>query len=176
MIQYEDTGVTERNIWQESIHQYWRNRLIVLAIIALMILIYVFDEVRGGRTGSYASTIAMIPLSVGVYGTIINGRNSPKAWSTSFVPLLWRSLVLDFPAFILVLTVVALTHEYLPNLDDFSIFFSAAAYILTATVVFSLWGTWLPAVVAEKGKRSFFEATHRGKKTFKFTFGRMLDV
>jgi hypothetical protein len=174
MIENGDIGTAGRSIWQESIHQYWRNRLLVLTIIALMILVYVFDEIRGGRTGGYVSTIVMIPLAISIYGTVIDGRNNPQAWSASFVPLLWRSFVLDFPAFVLALTAVLLTYEYFPSLGDLSILFSGAAYVLAATIILSLWGTWLPAVVAEQGNRSLSEATRRGKTTFKFTLGRML--
>lgn len=123
-----------------------------------------------------AGLLAWSILAMRVQGSIINGcPPSSDMLRSNLWPFMWRLLVLlVLPALILPLW---LFFSWLPvdrKLGFYGLLtISIAITSVTALSCFSL-GTWLPAVVAAKGDRSYQAAKLRGRLTFRYVALRLL--
>lgn len=162
----------ERNLWRETAFRFWEAKPIIAVIVALFIGLSILESVRGGSTGNSGSMIAWAVLAMVVHNAILNGSKASWSQGKFFWPFLWRSIALSLPG---IAAVILFLISYRISDDRETMALSALPiYGAVTALVFSLWGTWLPSVVATGGNRSLAAATRRGRQTFLYVLLRMI--
>lgn len=163
----------ENGIWQQAFDVYRLNLKSVAIAIAAAIGLDLLTEYLGS-SGSYRTIADLIiwgMVAISMHGTVLrNEVNLGTSDSKLLMPFVWRSLVLG--VLILVPTIIAVFVFY--DEDLLATILKALPVIgLAALIVFSLWGTWLPATVVN-GDKGFGTALSRGTRTFTYTVPRLL--
>jgi hypothetical protein len=154
----------------------WRTSLLVAFMVMSLIVVKEWlekDNIGGGVVDAIIwSTLAIASFRTLLLGSPGLGNERTSKYMTAF----WiRSYALGvlyiLPATgIFLLLVIKFNVPAESYLGIFSIITFGAIF---GVLVFSLWGTWLPAVIAD-GDRTIAAAYRRGTKTFKFSLPRLV--
>jgi hypothetical protein len=158
-------------IWVETAHLYLQKLPLIVLMVVGFTALGAYDQIGGHSSGSSVSTVVWAFLAISVHASILNGSQSVFPQSRGvFGPFLWRSIVLAIPGVVVSLATL-ITLDITSNL---TILIILPVYGLITTLVLSVAGTWLPAVVAEGGDRRLSVALTRGKRVFGYTLARLI--
>lgn len=166
---------SDKGIWQAAWDTFCVNRKTVAFAIVAATALDLFTEYRGKASGFGMIMDLMIwsIVAISAHGTVLIGSTDLGLGKTKklFGAFVWRSFVLLLLCLIPYLVVVYLIY------DGGSIYKSGIVALpvlgLAALVIFSLLGTWLPAVVAN-GNRGIGTAIDRAERSFFYAAGRLL--
>ncbi len=148
--------------------------MVVIAIFTTvgLVLLGMFTQHNNGS----ASSIAWLFLAISAHTKILKGRSGPLTMYKKgvFGPFLWRSAVFAILALLLLIPAAHFA-EFGKGHESWVGGLAILMYFFVQTLLLSMWGTWLPAVVAD-GDRSLAAANRRGRKVFSFVFSRLIGL
>ncbi len=154
----------------------WRTSLLVISMVMSLIVVEEWlekDNIGGGVVDAIIwSTLAIASFRTLLLGSPGLGSERTSKYTTAF----WfksyaLGLLYMIPATgIFLLLVIKFNVPAQSYLGIFSIIAFSAVF---GVLVFSLWGTWLPAIIAD-GDRTIAAANRRGLKTFKYALPRLV--
>jgi hypothetical protein len=160
----------ERGIWAESALLYRKKLPLILTIVAGFVVLELIEEVSGKSIGSASGTVLWAVLAISVHASILNGSSSTfPSTQGIFGAFFWRYVVLAIPGFIAAMATVIMF-----DATGIAMIAAVLAYGLVTSIVLSIAGTWLPAVVAEGGDRSLGRAISRARETFRYVLLRLI--
>lgn len=154
----------------------WRTSLLVLFMLMSFIVVKEWLE-KNNIGGRVVDAIIWSTLATAAFRTLLLGSiglgsgRAPKYTTTFWIKSYALGVLYITPATgIFLLLVMKFNVPAQSYLGIFSIFAFGAIF---GVLVFSLWGTWLPAIIAD-GDRTFAAAYRLGLKTFKYALPRLV--
>jgi len=156
----------KRGIWAEALLECWKN------ILFIMLIIVTFFVLAFAGLPAWSIYAAYAWLAIRIQASLLNGTNpSMLDVQRRYLPFIWRSIVLVLPSFA-AKTLISDTSGSVINID--SLHLAAAVATAVTAIIFGIAGTWLPAVVAEGGIRTFTAAIERGRRVFGYSLFRFI--
>jgi hypothetical protein len=157
-----------------------KNYALYFVIVGALTVIYMLEDYYKKSTGSGANFVWFF-LAVYVQKSILRGQDITTSMAKSrvgFVPFF--AFILKIVALVLLSIIspllVALVMHSFPEMQPssgLSVFGLASLWLLNLSVVFALFGSWLPAGL-HRYKMTFKDSFQRGKTEFGRTFWRFL--
>lgn len=154
----------------------WRTTLLVVSMVMSLIVVKEWLE-KNNIGGGVVDAIIWSTLAIASFRTLLLGSTGLGSERTSkYTTAFWiKSYALG------VLYITPATGIFLLLVMKFNVpaqsylgIFSIIAFgAIFGVLVFSLWGTWLPAVIAD-GDRTIVAANRRGLKTLKYALPRLI--
>lgn len=175
---YSGKLMIDGNIWSASFQVCRVVLQMVLLYVVGVVAITAFSEYRGSTSSMFGVQIVVVALLAIPAHLVMLSRYDPATFNTGLKkwlwPFLWRSTVLGLVAGLPALIVLfwALGSE----MDRGSAILLFLAILLpSASIVFSLFGTMLPAAVVGDDA-SFGAAFRRASQSFSYALPRLLIV
>ena len=161
----------ESGIWRNVISNCLLNWKLLLGTFAMLLVASIASEF-GMHTGGWLQIAVWMYLAVPAHHTALTGQGGLAAINTRSINwgFIGRALALTFSGIVAAIPLLTFI-----DTDDreLALGLFVFAYLIGELFVLSLFGTWLPAVVAN-GDRRLAAALKRGIKTFWYVFFRLL--
>jgi hypothetical protein len=169
----------DENIWSTAwkvCAVNWRTSVLVVFMAMSLVVVKEWLE-KNDIGGGVVDAIIWSILAIASFRTLLLGSSGLGSERTSkYMTAFWikayaLGVLCTIPAIGIFLLLV--TKFNVPAQSYLGIFSIVAFGAIFGVLVFSLWGTWLPAVIAD-GNRTIATAHRRGLKTFKYSLPRLV--
>ncbi|SCB32857.1 hypothetical protein [Rhizobium hainanense] len=148
-----------------------RNMAFYATFILCSVGASIFDEYSGGSASAGATFILMSILSMNVQNSVLRDQNftaAAKGRKLPFAGYMFRSVALTLGGFMIMLPILVILLKLNDLGKAYVGLWATLAFLVTLTIVFSLFGTWLPARL-HGTNASIGDALRRGLKRFPST-------